>query len=127
MRQTQTRHPWGCARGTSYNHFGMRYKPPGGSIYICDPSKDKGCPDHEIAEYDTGRDLVLLPCKNGSLLKVPAVEFYGRYDGDFWDERRRLLGGFDSGTGGRGRRRDDFGEDWREGGYGADEWVGGIR
>lgn len=103
----------------------MRYKPPGGSIYIYDPVKDKGCPDHEVAEYDAGRDLVLLSRKNGRVLEVPAVEFWGRYEGDFWDARRRLLGGFS------GRRRDfvrntyEPGEDWREGGHGVDEWVEG--
>ena len=80
-----------------------------------------------MAEYDAGRDLVLLPRKKGRVLGVPAVEFWGRYEGDFWDARRRLLGG--SSGRGRDRVRSSYepGEDWWEGGYGADEWVeGGI-
>ena len=70
----------------------MRYKPHGGSIYIYDPFYDKHCPYHELAIYDASRDLVLLPRKRRArFLEVPAVDFYGKYKGDFWATRGRWL------------------------------------
>ena len=102
-------HPWGCAPGISYGHFGMQYIPQGGSIHIGDPYLDKDAPFYEIGNYDVERDMIRLPRrKKSGWQEIPAAKFHGTYHGDFWPVRRRLLNGRDGVTGGRRGKDDDW-------------------
>ena len=87
---------FGIALGTSFGHFGHIYEPYSGTITVPSARQDSTPQssvelDRYSALYDTERDTILLPKRNGKLIQVPAVDFWDGYDGDFWRYRMRRL------------------------------------